>query len=70
MTDMSKELSRRTGSYGQATLSDRQQYALALARSGDLLPRNYWDSAKPAPCLLYTSPSPRDRTRSRMPSSA
>jgi len=27
---------------------------------GELLP----------PCLLYTSPSPRDRTRSRMPSSA
>ena len=33
--------------------------------------------ANPAPpvgpalgCLLYTSPSPRDRTRSRMPSSA
>src|SRR5665811_1666585 len=26
-------------------------------------------SAK-SPCLLYTSPSPRDRTRSRMPSSA
>ena len=25
-----------------------------------------WDKA----CLLYTSPSPRDRTRSRMPSSA
>ena len=25
---------------------------------------DYWD------CLLYTSPSPRDRTRSRMPSSA
>ena len=24
----------------------------------------------PQPCLLYTSPSPRDRTRSRMPSSA
>ena len=31
-------------------------------RLGDLLP----DEA----CLLYTSPSPRDRTRSRMPSSA
>ena len=31
------------------------------------------DLAAPAtetPCLLYTSPSPRDRTRSRMPSSA
>ena len=23
-----------------------------------------------SPCLLYTSPSPRDRTRSRLPSSA
>ena len=26
--------------------------------------------AKDTACLLYTSPSPRDRTRSRMPSSA
>ena len=26
--------------------------------------------ARAARCLLYTSPSPRDRTRSRMPSSA
>ena len=26
--------------------------------------------ARISPCLLYTSPSPRDRTRSRMPSSA
>ena len=26
--------------------------------------------AKPKVCLLYTSPSPRDRARSRMPSSA
>ena len=25
---------------------------------------------RPKSCLLYTSPSPRDRTRSRMPSSA
>ena len=28
------------------------------------------DTAAAVPCLLYTSPSPRDRTRSRMPSSA
>ena len=27
-------------------------------------------SAKHLPCLLYTSPSPRDRQKSRMPSSA
>ena len=30
---------------------------------GDILPSS-------GTCLLYTSPSPRDRTRSRMPSSA
>ena len=32
-----------------------------------------WKATDPwsdPPCLLYTSPSPRDRTRSRMPSSA
>ena len=31
-----------------------------------LTPRSGWGRT----CLLYTSPSPRDRTRSRMPSSA
>ena len=33
---------------------------------------SFWDASNPNPrnCLLYTSPSPRDRTRSRMPSSA
>ena len=29
-----------------------------------------WEGVIIAACLLYTSPSPRDRTRSRMPSSA
>ena len=29
-----------------------------------------YQKPQPLPCLLYTSPSPRDRTRSRMPSSA
>ena len=33
--------------------------------------KDEWRSwINPYPCLLYTSPSPRDRTRSRMPSSA
>ena len=31
--------------------------------------RNAWQLVRQG-CLLYTSPSPRDRTRSRMPSSA
>ena len=29
-----------------------------------------WQSVEDTPCLLYTSPSPRDRQKSRMPSSA
>ena len=32
--------------------------------------RNYYSGVTTGSCLLYTSPSPRDRTRSRMPSSA
>ena len=37
--------------------------------------QNFWESTNVTYppfniCLLYTSPSPRDRTRSRMPSSA
>ena len=30
----------------------------------------FYGLINPAPCLLYTSPSPRDTERSRMPSSA
>ena len=33
-------------------------------------PGNYGFVPHTLSCLLYTSPSPRDRTRSRMPSSA
>ena len=32
--------------------------------------RGHTEVITPNICLLYTSPSPRDRTRSRMPSSA
>ena len=31
---------------------------------------NFFDTAEMYPCLLYTSPSPRDLSTSRMPSSA
>ena len=46
-----------------------------VPNSGDLLEWNgtNWVPINPIDvitCLLYTSPSPRDRTRSRMPSSA
>ena len=35
-----------------------------------MLGRDLLGQAQTGTCLLYTSPSPRDRTRSRMPSSA
>ena len=42
-----------------------------LSRTGAWkIVRRHVDAAKASGCLLYTSPSPRDRTRSRMPSSA
>ena len=55
--------------------------AIEIIRKGDMLivvddenRENEGDflmaADKITPCLLYTSPSPRDRTRSRMPSSA
>ena len=40
-------------------------YLFAATRDTDLE-----DDEVPEVCLLYTSPSPRDRTRTRMPSSA
>ena len=40
--------------------------AEALKKSGRLKKK----SARAGSCLLYTSPSPRDRQKSRMPSSA
>ena len=45
--------------------------ASLLAPNGFMVGIRKWENfAKPLGCLLYTSPSPRDRTRSRMPSSA
>ena len=39
-----------------------------VATGGSPYDQNAWASA--GDCLLYTSPSPRDRQKSRMPSSA
>ena len=50
-------------------LGPRAWVAVGLAVAGVLLLTLVRTGAASA-CLLYTSPSPRDRTRSRMPSSA
>ena len=39
---------------------------VAIVNNVSAIPDNKWIEA----CLLYTSPSPRDRQKSRMPSSA
>ena len=43
---------------------------VGLAVSGAGIELGTWLAGLFTGCLLYTSPSPRDRTRSRMPSSA
>ena len=52
-----RRLFRTVAEYGVANL-----HLINCAR----VEKSYWQS----PCLLYTSPSPRDATLSRMPSSA
>ena len=46
------------------------RYQLPVLPASDLAILDYTIRCYPKGCLLYTSPSPRDRTRSRMPSSA
>ena len=48
---------------GHTVIVNGDTYKLHLIPSGVLYDH-------PISCLLYTSPSPRDRTRTRMPSSA
>ena len=56
-------------------LNEKQQQSVALSEDINALILAGAGSGKTRVlthriCLLYTSPSPRDRTRSRMPSSA
>ena len=49
------------------------EYKLRISHSFVCLPEESWEDLTEVnshPCLLYTSPSPRDRSVSRMPSSA
>src|SRR5665213_4537873 len=48
----------------------REWSFLAMARSGSCIFAIAASSSVSPSCLLYTSPSPRDRQKSRMPSSA
>ena len=54
----------------KASLIDSDQYLLTCMRYIELNPVRAQMVKHPRDCLLYTSPSPRDATLSRMPSSA
>ena len=55
-----------------ATMLRQQQAEIETLKAGKIraYDNGVEDGKKSNTCLLYTSPSPRDRTRSRMPSSA
>ena len=55
----------KDGANGDITIENNGSGDILLKAGGQV-----GIGAVSSPCLLYTSPSPRDRTRSRMPSSA
>ena len=69
---MADGLRKGLTSYGDAgfSLFLRKVFIKAMGYSDDALNRPIVGITNTYSCLLYTSPSPRDRTRSRMPSSA
>ena len=53
---------------GHEILDSKEDFSVDIkSKKGDNM---YFSEVEIKYCLLYTSPSPRDRTRSRMPSSA
>ena len=56
---------KEAGPYILASSEDADFYRRAFKK-----PLKETEKKSESTCLLYTSPSPRDRTRSRMPSSA
>ena len=62
---------KRAGSKGKTTVANTKAAKVTGLRNGGAVtkPKRPFNG-KSAPCLLYTSPSPRDGLLSRMPSSA
>ena len=59
-----------TKSYGPHVALDNLNLAVKKGATGLLGPNGAGKSTFLKTCLLYTSPSPRDKRQSRMPSSA
>ena len=63
-----KKNQRDKFSWLEAELNETYDEMFEAEFSEPMLPDEFWTIYKG--CLLYTSPSPRDRQKSRMPSSA
>ena len=67
----SLEVTLTEAGIGYEDIIDTTLYIVDLQKNASIMAKVRNEFIKePYPCLLYTSPSPRDRTRSRMPSSA
>ena len=69
--------SSKNGRDSQSKRLGVKRFGGQLVKAGEIIIRQRGTNTHPGvnvgmgkDCLLYTSPSPRDRTRSRMPSSA
>ena len=67
MTDV---LSHRGPDFEGFFIENNDYYSIGLGHRRLSIIDLSLNGNQPMNCLLYTSPSPRDRTRSRMPSSA
>ena len=67
--DAIRDIRYHTQLYIQQHIGRIYEVVMDLLTTSRRTRRGFWTDALSS-CLLYTSPSPRDRTRSRMPSSA
>ena len=66
-----EKLSRRMSSiFGNMDRMEQSMIVIRKQVNKDIRARERYFSEESKICLLYTSPSPRDRQKSRMPSSA
>ena len=64
------QITMQTASFGVAYIETRFEAMIGAMAVAELAGAHADGHDALVICLLYTSPSPRDRTRSRMPSSA
>ena len=72
LRSIDEELSLLSPQFSENALKSTKSFSMHLTNKEDLagLPESAINAAAAVACLLYTSPSPRDATLSRMPSSA